>query len=264
MTTPFQLRRFFAADTGGSSGAKPAGTALEVLTLVLDESVAALNAGDGLQIPDDELHREILVPLLPAMLGDKAIRQHWREQSASGFLSRLAAHLQGDAPAPQWVAADFEIHVTASYLAGPDAKALADTLLSEESLRAMTAELMNQILHVVWGRLPAAPAAPARPEPVAAVATRAIEQVAPAAEEPELEPAVEAFVPAEELVPSAVEIQHEHGVSPWGALLSSAPPLPLLVRPAKPNPLRGTQHTFGGLGDRGWQARNPLTRRPMM
>jgi len=259
MTMPFQTRRFFAADAGGSAGAKPAGTALEVLTLVLDESVSALNAGDGLQIPDDELHREILVPLLPAMLGDKAIRQHWREQSASGFLARLAAHLEGDAPAPQWAAADFEIHVTASYLAGPDAKALADTLLSEESLREMTAELMNQILHVVWGRLPVA--VPAAPELVAPV----VEPVAPAVEERELEPAAEAFVPAEELVPSAVEIEHEHGVSPWVALLAdTAPPLPTMVRPAKPSPLRGTQHTFGGLGDRGWQARNPLTRQPMM
>lgn len=251
-----------AADAGGSPGGKPAGTALEVLTLVLDESVSALNAGDGLQIPDDELHREILVPLLPAMLGDRAIRQHWREQSASGFLARLAAHLEGDAHAPQWVAADFEIHVTASYLAGPDAKALADTLLSEESLREMTAELMNQILHVVWGRLPVA--APATPEPVAAVAAPTTEPAARATEEPELEPAAEAFVPAEELVPSAVEIEHEHGVSPWVTLLGdSAPPLPMMVRPAKPNPLRGTQHTFGGLGDRGWQARNPLTRQPM-
>src|SRR5687768_2322670 len=86
------------------------------------------------------------------MLCDKAIRDHWHEQRATGFLARLNHHLTADAPRPHWIADDFEIHVTASYSAGPDARALADTLLSEELLREMAAALMNQVLDRVWAR----------------------------------------------------------------------------------------------------------------
>ena len=127
----------------------------ELFRRLLDESSARLAAPEssGVAIPDDELHREIIVPLLPAMLGDAAIRRHWSEQAATGFVARLARHLAGDDPAPRWLAGDFEIHVTASYTAGPDAKALADTLLSEDSLRDLTAELMNQLLDALWPSL---------------------------------------------------------------------------------------------------------------
>jgi hypothetical protein len=110
------------------------------------------------------LHREILLPLLPSMLGDKVIRQHWREQTTTGFMARLGAHLAGDAERPQWLPADFEIHVTASYSAGPDAKALADTLLSEESLRDLTAALMNQLSDPAWAQLPKAEVVETVPE----------------------------------------------------------------------------------------------------
>ena len=126
---------------------------------LLDESAALLASPheSGIAIPDDELHREIIVPLLPAMLGDEAIRQHWIEQAATGFLARLSRHLDGGETAPRWLPGDFEIHVTASYSAGADARALADTLLSEDSLRDMTASLMNQLLDVLWPSLAPAP-----------------------------------------------------------------------------------------------------------
>jgi hypothetical protein len=148
---------------------KPEGTPAEVLTRVLEATIALLDPprASEMGVPDDDLHREILLPLLPAMLGDKVIRQHWREQTTTGFMARLGAHLAGDAERPQWVPADFEIHVTASYSAGPDAKALADTLLSEESLRDLTAALMNQLSDPAWAQLPKAEVVEAVPEPEA-------------------------------------------------------------------------------------------------
>ncbi|MEO6740692.1 MAG: hypothetical protein ABIP20_10585 [Chthoniobacteraceae bacterium] len=144
----------------------------ELFRRLLDESAARLAAteGAGIAIPDDDLHRDIIVPLLPAMLGDKSIRQHWSEQAATGFPARLARHLDGGEPAPRWLPGDFEIHVTASYSAGADARALADTLLSEDSLREMAATLMNQLLDVLWPSLAPAPAvAPAEPEPAVGI-----------------------------------------------------------------------------------------------
>ncbi len=145
----------------------------EIFHRLLDESSARLAAPEsrGIVIPDDELHREIIVPLLPAMLADAAIRQHWNAQAATGFVARLARHFDGGESAPRWLPGDFEIHVTASYSASPDARALADTLLSEDSLRDLTAALMNQLLDAVW--------------PALALAS------------PEVEPAVEIAPPAE-------------------------------------------------------------------
>jgi hypothetical protein len=99
---------------------------------LLDEAIARLSApGDaGVDFPDDEIHRDILLPLLPAMLGDAAIREHW---AVSGIAAR------------EWVPDDFEIPVTASYHASPDARALADTLLAEPSFRELCAALLNQL-----------------------------------------------------------------------------------------------------------------------
>lgn len=117
---------------------------------LLDASASALlpESVGKLGLPDDELHRDILIPLLPAMVADLAIRKHWQERT-TGFVVRLKA---GDSML-RWEAADFEIHVAASYLAAPDARALADTLLSEESLREMAAAIMNRVLETVWERI---------------------------------------------------------------------------------------------------------------
>ncbi len=237
-------------------------TPLELFMRLLDESIAVLGTGEGLQIPDDELHREILVPLLPAMLGDKAIRQHWREQAATGFVARIAAHVEAGAPAPRWLPGDFEIHVTASYLAAPDAKALADTLLSEESLREMTAALMNQVLGAVWPKLPAAEAPRAVPVPPLAAEVLAASVTAPAPAPAKAAPATavalegEAFVSAESDEPTAAAQPPEHEF-----FRSLAPTVQGIQRATKPSPLRGIRHSFGGLADPGWQARNPLKRR---
>lgn len=250
---------------------KPAGTPVEVLGRLLDASAACLGEPAGLEVPDDELHREILLPLLPAMLGDKAIRQHWREQAATGFLARLAAHLEGGATVPRWESADFEVHVSASYLAGPDAKALADTLLSEESLRDLTAVLMNQVLERVWATLPAgAPVAvpeEVEPEPMVEV-VEVVEVPAVAEEEAEIVPAVETepeAVVVEELAGlPAPELEEVVAASSASSLawLTPVPELPAIQRILiRPNPIRGTMHSFGGLGQLGWQVRNPLKRR---
>ena len=157
--------------------------------------------GLGIAIPDDDLHREIIVPLLPAMLGDKAIRGHWSEQAATGFVARIARHFENGDPAPRWTPGDFEIHVTASYSAGADARALADTLLSEDSLRDMTATLMNQLLDALWPSLAPAPAAaPAAPVPAIEISPAEF----PAAEIPAPEIRASAEAPAAEEVPEPI------------------------------------------------------------
>ncbi len=158
----------------------------ELFHRLLDESSSLLAApeGAGIAIPDDELHREIIVPLLPAMLADAAIRGHWNEQHATGFVARISRHFENGDPAPRWTPGDFEIHVTASYSAGPDARALADTLLSEKSLREMTAALMNQLLDALWPTLAPAPAAPKPAIEIPTVQIPAAEILTPTTEVP--------------------------------------------------------------------------------
>ena len=185
----------------------------EIFHRLLDESAALLAAPEcaGIAIPDDDLHREIIVPLLPAMLGDKSIRQHWSEQAATGFPARLARHFENGDPAPRWLPGDFEIHVTASYSAGADARALADTLLSEDSMRDMTAALMNQLLDVLWPAL-APVAGPAEPTPAVEI---------PPVEIPTAEvPAVE--IPEPEIPAPAAEELPEPIVSPEPELVAAS------------------------------------------
>ena len=156
-----------------------ASPSVQRMSTVLDASAALIGSGrvTTLGLPDDEIHREILLPLLPAMLADKAIRSHWFEKPATGFVARVRAAIEEPGRRPIWQASDFEIHVAASYLAGADARALADTLLSEEALREMVASIMNSAMDVVW-------------EPVA-VATQVAAPVTTAPEtEPDLLPEV--------------------------------------------------------------------------
>ena len=179
----------------------------ELFHHLLDESSAILVAPEsrGIAIPDDDLHREIIVPLLPAMLGDAAIRGHWSEQHATGFVARIGRHFENGDPAPRWTPGDFEIHVTASFSAGADARALADTLLSEDSLRDMTAALMNQLLDALWPSL--APTPSVLPvEQQVAVEIPASKITAPAAEEiPESFISPEPVEIAEQILPAADE-----------------------------------------------------------
>ncbi len=203
----------------------------ELFRRLLDESAARLAAteGAGIAIPDDDLHREIFVPLLPAMLGDKSIRQHWREQAATGFPARLARHLDGGVPAPRWLPDDFEIHITASYSAGADARALADTLLSEDALREMAAALMNQLLDVLWPSLAPAPGAtPAEPEMAAQISADKI----PASAEVEI-PAPEFAASAKREIPEPI-IHPETKAGPASADVSAPEPSPEVAQPIVP------------------------------
>ncbi len=226
----------------------------EIFRRLLDESSVLLASPQdaGVAIPDDDLHRDILVPLLPAMLGDGAIRKHWHDQAATGFLARLTRHLRDGEAAPRWQPSDFEIHVTASYSAGPDAKALADTLLSEDPLRDMSAALMNQVLAAVWPKLELA-------------AVEVIPAEVEAAAAPVVEPAVEA-VPVPEL---SVATEDATAVASDAARASLAlPPLPAAmiqhrpkwraVRTGRENPISGAKTWRGRIGEPDWSHSYPL------
>ena len=201
----------------------------EIFHRLLDESAArlAVPKSAGIAIPDDDLHREIIVPLLPAMLGDKSIRQHWGEQAATGFPARLAKHLDSGDPAPRWLPGDFEIHVTASYSAGADARALADTLLSEDSLRDMTAALMNQLLDVLWPSLaPTAITAPVASHPVVEIPEPVTQTETQPVPLPEAEPRiVSVAIPS-----SAAEPERAEKTQPAGIPIAHQPPSRTLIR----------------------------------
>ncbi len=126
----------------------------EIFSRLLDESAAIIANPGALALPPDELHTEILLPLLPAMLRDHAIRDAWRGHAGRGFFERMQAGIEDAGTMPCWEPGDFEIQAAASYLAGPDAQALADTLRSEDPLRDITSALMNRILEIVWPTLP--------------------------------------------------------------------------------------------------------------
>jgi hypothetical protein len=250
---------------------KPAGTAEEVLVALLDLTGHWLTPerADEFGVPTDELHREILLPLLPAMITDRAIRHHWREQRASGFFARLLAHLEMDAPQPMWEPADFEIHVTASYSAGADAKALADTLLSEESLRDLAAAMMNRMLEVAWPELPTRRAAT---EP-AVESARIVPEVVESAELP----AEHVVIGSEEAGPWFEEQTTEEPAVVFDAVASAEPvadtalvPTPVVALPAqsfRPKLPNYRQNPIAGRIDarsfrfNDWLAVNPLARR---
>ena len=246
----------------GISSAKVAGTPVEIFTRLLDEIVLQLapERVAAQDFPSDELHQEILLPLLPAMLGDKAIRNHWREQKGNSFFVRLQSHVDGDASRPTFTADDFEIHVTASYSAGPDARALADTLLSEESLRDLASNLTNTLLDSAWNQIPTdVPSAAFEPEaPVAG------ERPAPAAE-----PLVSVLVP--EAVEAPLESDAGDTLRPGAAARPAIPVRPprigFVVRahPFRPQPWRTHHNPLAGThaapGFPNPLARNPLEQR---
>lgn len=210
----------------------------QVFAQILDSTVTCLAAGT-MEVPPDELHQEILLPLLPAMLADGVIRQHWQSQAAVGFFPSLRSHLEAGGPQPEWTPGDFEVHVAASYAAGPDAKALADTLLSEEGLRDLAAGLMNQALKSAW---------PGEILPAESLALEA----------PDNDLTAEADV-------EAVETAGGVPLAPAEVAQSSAPDqtdgwIPL-VRPqpwqTSRNPLAGVAKT-GAIAGSNWSKSNPL------
>lgn len=215
-------------------------TPAEFFHRLLDDTAATIAHPGAHAMPSDELHTEILLPLLPAMVADRVIRDAWENHTRHGFFYRLKTSRESSGAMPLWDADDFEIHVTASYLASPDAKALADTLLSEPSLRDLTAALMNQLLDIVWPLLPP-PGIAVPVTPVAAIA-------------PEPEPVAVGI----EQAPSVATI-----VPPLSPEPLAIPPVKAGTAPAEtgraPHELRAPRTDF----QRPWQwfTNNPLSRR---
>ena len=254
--------RVASDSASGNISARLAGTPAEVFTRLLDAIVTQLAPENlaSLDVPSDELHQEILIPLLPAMLGDKAIRNHWREQKGNSFFGRLQSHLSGDAPRPSFSANDFEIHVTASYSAGADARALADTLLSEESLRDLAANLVNTLVDAAWAQLPMEEkAAPEEVEAPAEVVPEPAEEVSP-----EELPAAVAEPVAEELPETEVAPSGFEEVAAAPAEMPAAAQVGVVLRaaPFRPQPWR-TQHNPLAGNHAPPKFTDPLARNPL-
>jgi hypothetical protein len=139
---------------------------------------------------------------------------------------------------PRWTADDFEIHVTASYSAAPDARALADTLLSEESLRGLTADLMNQVLAAVWSELPKTAGAVTAEEVVEQEIEGSVEVHAEPVPE-ETIPAVTPRQPAPSLAPAAIPFAAKQVATRVGEVLR--------MRPLRPQPWKPRQNPLSGI-----------------
>ena len=82
------------------------------------------------------------VPLLPAMLGDAAIRSYLNQRGDSSIVARLAKHVMGSreerldsAPKLKWVGDDLMFPVAITKRSGAEAKQLAEWLLNDEFAR---------------------------------------------------------------------------------------------------------------------------------
>ncbi|MBN8460100.1 MAG: hypothetical protein J0M04_19910 [Verrucomicrobia bacterium] len=121
---------------------------------VLDELAFVLDPHNRersrLQFPDDVEHQEIILPLLPAMLRDSAIRKHFTGEGSCGVVERLAHHVIGtrdrrsDPALLRWTEQNLAIPAAAFARAGADAKDLASTLLHDKQLRELTAGVLNR------------------------------------------------------------------------------------------------------------------------
>lgn len=127
---------------------------------VIDELAIVLRAEnleaakhDGrnhLHFPQDTEHAEIILPLLPSMLRDAAIRKHLSSDE-SGIISRLARHVMGerqsrdDAHNLKWTVGDLLIPAGVTNKAGEEAQSLGETLLSDERFRTLTADVLNRV-----------------------------------------------------------------------------------------------------------------------
>jgi hypothetical protein len=111
---------------------------------------ARLDGRTHLQFPQDTDHAEIILPLLPSMLRDAAIRKHLSSDE-SGIISRLARHVMGerqsrdDAHNLKWAPTDLLVPLRVSIKAGEEARSLAETLLSDERQRTLTSDVLNRV-----------------------------------------------------------------------------------------------------------------------
>lgn len=113
-----------------------------------------------LRFPDDEIHREYILPFLPAMLGDAAIRGYLFTSGDAGIVARLAKHVMGNrkehletAPSLKWSPDDLIFPVAVTRNGGAEARQLAEWLLNDAQARTTTADVLNASLTAAWPSL---------------------------------------------------------------------------------------------------------------
>ena len=138
----------------------PQGAMVRVITELAFVLGPANREKSHFRVPDDEMHREVILPLLPAMLDDAAIRRHLNQRGETGILARLAKHVMGSrgerldaAPNLKWSADDLLFPVAVSKQAGAEAKQLAEWLLNDGHARSCAAEVLNGALAEAWPSL---------------------------------------------------------------------------------------------------------------
>lgn len=130
---------------------------LDALAFVLDPQNREKSR---LNFPDDEEHQDVILPLLPAMLHDAAIREHLFQNDDAGIVSRLAQHVMGTreerlaaAPNLKWASEDLNFPPRVTKRAGNNAAQLANWLFNDEGARTTTAEVLNRALDEAWPTL---------------------------------------------------------------------------------------------------------------
>jgi hypothetical protein len=139
-------------------------TLVGAMECVLDALAFVLNPENrertNLSFPDDEEHKDIICPLLPAMLRDQSIRDELTRNAKDGIVGRLAGHVMGtrqqratSIQALKWTAEDLKFAAKITKLAGADARELADAVYDDDDLRHKTAEVLNKALQEAWPAL---------------------------------------------------------------------------------------------------------------
>ena len=138
----------------------PQGAMVKVLNELAFVLGSANREQSQIPFPDDEMHRDVILPLLPAMLGDAAIRNHLNQRGDASIIARLAKHVMGSreerldtAPNLKWSGDDLNFPVAVTQKAGADAKQLADWLRNDGHARNCTAEVLNSALAEAWPAL---------------------------------------------------------------------------------------------------------------
>ena len=124
---------------------------------VLDELAFVLGPENRqqstLKFPDDDIHQEMLLPFLPPLLRDSAVRKHLCEPGEAGIVGRLARHVLGSRqerlgspPNLRWAESDLAFPPIVATKAGAEARQLASSLLTDLQLRQNAAAVLNQAL----------------------------------------------------------------------------------------------------------------------
>ena len=103
-----------------------------------------------LEFPDNADVQEVILPLLPALLRDHALRAHLTRADGETIVQRLAHHVMGnrdrrsDPAQRRWVADDLSFPAAAIERAGKEVRGLASALLQDPTLRQAAAEVLTQ------------------------------------------------------------------------------------------------------------------------